>query len=60
MDTPDGKQNIILINESGLYSLIDDEDKQNCQNDSFESNRGLTVINESGLYSLILSVPNWD
>lgn len=34
---------------------VDDEDKQNCQNDSFESNRGLTVINESGLYSLVLS-----
>ena len=34
---------------------VEDEDKQNCQNNSFESNRGLTVINESGLYSLILS-----
>lgn len=34
---------------------VDIEDKQNCQNDSFESNRGLTIINESGLYSLILS-----
>jgi hypothetical protein len=30
---------------------IDAEDKQNCQNDSFESPRGMTVINESGLYS---------
>ena len=30
-----------------------DEDKQNCQNDSFESPRGMTVINESGLYALI-------
>ena len=38
-----------------LKKHVDDEDKQNCQNDSFESNRGLTVINESGLYSLILS-----
>lgn len=34
---------------------VDDEDKQNCQNNSFESPRGLIVINESGLYSLILS-----
>ncbi len=34
---------------------VDDEDKQNCQNDSFESPRGLTVVNESGLYSLILA-----
>ncbi len=31
------------------------EDKQNCQNGSFESPRGMTIINESGLYSLILS-----
>lgn len=38
-----------------LKKHVDDEDKQNCQNDSFESNRGLIVINESGLYSLILS-----
>lgn len=38
-----------------LKKHVDSEDKQNCQNDSFESNRGLTVINESGLYSLILS-----
>lgn len=28
--------------------------KQNCQNDSFESNRGLTIIDEAGLYSLVL------
>lgn len=34
---------------------VDDEDKQNCQNDSFESPRGLTIINESGLYSLIIA-----
>lgn len=34
---------------------IDDEDKQNCQNDSFETPRGMTIINESGLYSLALS-----
>ena len=37
-----------------LKKHVDAEDKQNCQNDSFESPRGLTVINESGLYSLIL------
>lgn len=34
---------------------IDNEDKQNCQNDSFETPRGMTIINESGLYSLVLS-----
>lgn len=34
---------------------VDDDDKQNCQNSSFESPRGLTFINESGLYSLIIS-----
>nr|DAP36611.1 MAG TPA: repressor domain protein [Caudoviricetes sp.] len=34
---------------------VDEEDKQNRQNASFESPRGLIVINESGLYSLILS-----
>lgn len=38
-----------------LKKHVDNEDKQNCQNDSFESPRGMTVINESGLYSLILS-----
>ena len=38
-----------------LKKHVDDEDKQNCQNDSFESPRGMTVINESGLYSLVLS-----
>lgn len=43
-----------------LKKHVDDDDKQNCQNSSFESNRGLTIINESGLYSLILSskLPN--
>ena len=43
-----------------LKKHVDEEDKQNCQNSSFESPRGLTVINESGLYSLILSskLPN--
>lgn len=38
-----------------LKKHVDEEDKQNCQNSSFESNRGLIVINESGLYSLVLS-----
>lgn len=38
-----------------LKKHVEYEDKQNCQNDSFESPRGLTIINESGLYSLILS-----
>ena len=38
-----------------LKKHVDDEDKQNCQNDSFETPRGFIVINESGLYSLILS-----
>lgn len=38
-----------------LKKHVDYEDKQNCQNDSFESPRGMTIINESGLYSLILS-----
>lgn len=39
---------------------VDEEDRQNYQNGTFESRRGLTVINESGLYSLILSskMPN--
>lgn len=36
-----------------LKKHVDDEDKQNCQNDSFKTSRGMTVINESGLYSLI-------
>lgn len=38
-----------------LKKHVDDEDKQNCQNDSFESPRGMTIINESGLYGLVLS-----
>lgn len=39
---------------------VDEDDRQNYQNGTFESNRGLTIINESGLYSLILSskMPN--
>lgn len=38
-----------------LKKHVETDDKQNCQNDSFESPRGMTVINESGLYSLIIS-----
>lgn len=38
-----------------LKKHVDEDDKQNCQNDSFESPRGLIVISESGLYSLIFS-----
>lgn len=34
---------------------VDEEDRQNYQNGSFESPRGMIVINESGLYSLVLS-----
>ena len=34
---------------------VDEDDRQNYQNGTFESNRGMTIINESGLYSLILS-----
>ena len=38
-----------------LKKHVDNEDKQNCQNDSFETPRGLTIINEAGVYSLIFS-----
>ncbi len=38
-----------------LKKHVDSEDKQNCQNDSFNTPRGMTIINESGLYSLIMS-----
>lgn len=34
---------------------VDEEDRQNYQNGTFESPRGMTIINESGLYSLVLS-----
>lgn len=34
---------------------VDEEDRQNYQNGTFASPRGMTVINESGLYSLILA-----
>lgn len=33
---------------------VDEEDRQNYQNGTFESPRGMTIINESGLYSLVL------
>ena len=33
---------------------VDEEDRQNYQNGTFDSPRGMTIINESGLYSLIL------
>lgn len=36
-----------------LKKHVSDEDKQNCQNDSFGTPRGMTIINESGLYALI-------
>ena len=38
-----------------LKKHVDIDDKQNCQNDSFESPRGMTVINESGMYSLVFA-----
>ena len=34
---------------------VDEEDRQNYQNGTFESPRGMTIINASGLYSLVLS-----
>ena len=37
-----------------LKKHVDDEDRQNCQHDSFETPRGMTIINESGLYSLVI------
>lgn len=54
-----GKDAALMLGYSDTFGAlkkhVDIEDKQNCQNDSFESPRGLTIINESGLYSLILS-----
>ena len=38
-----------------ILDHVDEEDRQNYQNGTFESNRGLTIINESGVYALILS-----
>lgn len=40
---------------NALARHVDDEDRQNYQNGTFDSPRGMTIINESGLYSLILS-----
>ena len=40
---------------AALKQHVDDEDKQNWQNTSFASPRGLIVINESGFYSLVFS-----
>lgn len=34
---------------------VDEEDRRNYQNGTFDSPRGMTIINESGLYSLVLS-----
>ncbi|WP_455767583.1 phage antirepressor [Phascolarctobacterium succinatutens] len=48
----------ILVYQNGSRDVnrhVDEDDRQNYQNGTFESNRGLTIINESGLYSLILS-----
>lgn len=54
-----GKDVALVLGYSDTFGAlkkhVDDEDKQNCQNDSFETPRGMTVINESGLYSLVLS-----
>lgn len=36
-----------------LKKHVDEADRQNCQNDSFETPRGMTIINESGLYALV-------
>ena len=54
-----GKDMALALGYSDAYGAIrkhvDPEDRQNCQNDSFETPRGMTIINESGMYSLILS-----
>ena len=39
---------------SDINRHVEKDDRQNYQNGSLGSNRGVTVINESGLYSLIL------
>lgn len=47
----------ILGYENGSRDVnrhVDEEDRQNYQNGTFDSPRGMTVINESGLYSLVL------
>lgn len=38
-----------------LRRHVDDEDKTNFQDNTFETPRGMVVVNESGLYSLVLS-----
>lgn len=70
MATPSGKQDMTIINESGLYSLILSSKLPDAKkfkrwvtqtqdrgvNESFTVNGTMaTIINESGLYSLILS-----
>lgn len=54
-----GKDVTTILGYSDTYGAlkkhVEDVDKQNCQNDSFESPRGMTIINESGLYSLIFA-----
>lgn len=54
-----GKDVTTILGYSDTYGAlkkhVEDVDKQNCQNDSFESPRGMTIINESGLYALVLS-----
>lgn len=37
-----------------LKKHVEEDDKQNCQIDSFNTPRGMIIINESGLYSLVL------
>lgn len=47
----------ILGYENGSRDVnrhVDEEDRQNYQNGTFDSPRGMTVINESGLYALVL------
>lgn len=54
-----GKDVTTILGYSDTYGAlkkhVEAADKQNCQNDSFESPRGMTIINESGLYSLIFA-----
>lgn len=39
---------------------VEDEDRQNYQNGTFDSPRGMTIINESGLYSLQKEIVSQD
>ena len=41
-------------NSRDINRHVDEDDRQNYRNGSFETPRGMTIINESGLYSLIL------